>query len=64
MAVKERLSRLVTVKSAVTLALTLVFAYLAIRGKVTGQEFLNVYSIVFAFYFGTQAQKTRESSSQ
>ena len=54
---KERLSKLIDVKSIVTLVLTGVFSYLAISRVITGQEFLTVFTVVIAFYFGTQAQK-------
>ena len=57
---KQKLAQLLTVKSIVTLALTAVFAYLSIAGRVTGQEFLTVFSVVIAFYFGTQYQKQAE----
>lgn len=54
---KERLGKLLTVKSIVTLVLVAVFAYLAITGDITGQEFLTVFTVVISFYFGTQHQK-------
>lgn len=55
--IAEKLAALLNVKSIVTLVLTGVFAFLSIRGTVTGQEFLTVFSVVIAFYFGTQYQK-------
>ena len=54
---KERLSKLLSLKSIVTIILTGVFAYLAIIGRMTGDQFLSVFSVVIAFYFGTQAMK-------
>lgn len=58
---KQRLAQLINVKSIVTLVLTAVFAYLSIAGCITGQEFLTVFSVVIAFYFGTQYQKKAET---
>ena len=52
----KRLGNLLSVKSLVTLTLTAVFAYTALTGTVS-QEFMTVYSVVIAFYFGTQSQK-------
>ena len=52
----KRLGALLSVKSLVTLLLSGVFAYLAITGQ-TSQEFMTVYTVVIAFYFGTQTQK-------
>lgn len=57
---KEKLTNLLTVKSIVTIILTLVFSYLAVIGKVTAQEFLTVFAVIIAFYFGTQHQKVSD----
>ena len=54
---QKRLSNLLTVKSIVTIVLTAVFAYLAVAGQVTTDQFLTVFTVVIAFYFGTQAEK-------
>ena len=54
---KEKIAKLLTVKSIVTLVVTTVFAVLSLRGDVSGQEFLTVFSVIIAFYFGTQAEK-------
>lgn len=54
---KERLLKLLCVKSIVTLATTTVFCMLAIRGTISGQEFLTIFTTVIAFYFGTQKIK-------
>lgn len=54
---KERLSKLLCVKSIVTIVLTIVFALLAVKGEVAIDQFLTVFSVVIAFYFGTQAEK-------
>lgn len=56
---KKRLATLCSVKSIVTLILTGVFAYLAITKQIT-QEFMVVYTVVIAFYFGTQSQKVQD----
>ena len=58
---RQRLAQLISVKSVVTLTLTAVFAYLSVAGRVTGQEFLTVFSVVIAFYFGTQSQKVQDA---
>ena len=52
----NRVGSLLTIKSIVTLTLTAVFAALALTGDVT-QDFLTVYTVVIAFYFGTQSGK-------
>lgn len=57
--IKKRLANLLTVKSLVTLTLTGVFAFLAITHQIA-QDFMTVYAVVIAFYFGTQAQKVSD----
>lgn len=52
--IKKRLGNLLAVKSLVTIALTVVFAVLALRGDISGTEFLTIFTTVIAFYFGTQ----------
>ena len=54
---KKALVNLLKVKSVVTIILTVVFAYLSIIGTIDGQQFLTVFSMVMAFYFGTQQEK-------
>ena len=53
---KQRLARLLSVKSLVTLALTAVFAVLAFT-KGGDQDFMTVYTVIIAFYFGTQSER-------
>ena len=54
--VKKNLANLLKVKTLITLPLTVVFCYLAIRGDIPS-EYLAVYTTVVGFYFGTQAEK-------
>lgn len=58
----KRLSNLLSVKSLVTLCLTLVFAYMAITGNIS-QDFMTIYAVIIAFYFGTQSQKIQDAVS-
>lgn len=57
---KEKLAKLISVKSIVTVVLTAVFAVLALTNRITGDQFLTVFSVVIAFYFGTQHEKKRQ----
>ncbi len=54
---KERLNKLLTVKSIVTIVMTAVFAVLAVRGDVTASQFLTIFTVVIGFYFGTQHER-------
>lgn len=58
--IKKRLWELLSVKSLTTLVLTAVFAYMSICGRIS-QDFLTVYTVVIAFYYGTQTRKTEGS---
>nr|DAR04970.1 MAG TPA: hypothetical protein [Caudoviricetes sp.] len=53
----DRLVKLLTVKSLVTLTLTGVFAALASMGRLSETQFMTIFTTVIAFYFGTQAVK-------
>ena len=56
----KRVANLLSVKSLVTLILTAVFAYMAVTEKIS-QDFMTVYAVVIAFYFGTQSQKQQDA---
>ena len=54
---KNKLAKLIDVKSIVTLIMTIVFACLSAKGTVTSDQFITIFTTVIAFYFGTQYQK-------
>jgi len=56
----KRLGVLMSVKSIVTLVLTGVFAYMACTGQIS-QDFMTIYAVIIAFYFGTQSQKVQDA---
>ncbi len=55
----KRLGNLLSVKSLVTLVLTVVFAVMALKGAIS-QDFMTIYAVIIAFYFGTQSQKVQD----
>ena len=55
----KRLANLLSVKSLVTLVLTGVFAVMALKGAIS-QDFMTIYAVIIAFYFGTQSQKVQD----
>lgn len=61
---KEKLAKLIDVKSIVTIVLTAVFSYLAITKVITGQEFLTIFTVIISFYFGTQYQKAVDKKEE
>ncbi|MGN0985322.1 MAG: hypothetical protein ACI4OU_02415 [Candidatus Enterenecus sp.] len=52
----NRITKLLCVKSLVTLVLTAVFAVLALKGSVS-QDFMTIYAVIISFYFGTQHER-------
>lgn len=54
---KEKISKLINVKSLVTLILTAVFSVQTVRGFISSEQFQTIFTTVIAFYFGTQYQK-------
>ncbi len=54
---KERISKLLTIKSIVTLLITILFGALAIKGEISGDKVVMVYVSIIGFYFGTQSEK-------
>lgn len=56
----KRAANLLSVKSIVTLVLTAVFAYMAVTEKIS-QDFMTIYAVIIAFYFGTQSQKVQDA---
>ncbi len=55
--VKQNLANLIKVKTIVTLAVTGIFGYLALTGKITPDNVMVIVSMVVSFYFGTQHEK-------
>ena len=56
----KRLANLLSVKSIVTIVLTAVYAYMAVTNQIT-QDFMTIYAVIIAFYFGTQSQKVQNA---
>ena len=57
---KDKLAKLINVKSIITLILCAVFAYLSAIGHITAEQFLTIFTVVISFYFGTQTQKNAD----
>lgn len=54
---KEKIAKLINVKSIVTILLTIVVAVLTLKGQFDIKE---IYLMIIAFYFGTQTEKNRK----
>ena len=58
----NKAARLLTVKSLVTLTLTVIFAVLAVSGSVS-QDFMTIYAVIISFYFGTQYERKEQEGA-
>ena len=64
----KRLAKLIDVKSIVTLALTVAFIILSLRGTIDADQFMTIFTVIISFYFGTQigkkeAEREKEGNS-
>lgn len=53
----ELLKGLLQIKKIIALLLTIVFAILSLRGFISSSEFLTIFSMVIAFYFGQSSAR-------
>lgn len=60
---RERIAKLIDVKTIVTFALTAAFVYLLVSEKIEPQIFMTIYTMIIGFYFGTQHEKNRGDKS-
>lgn len=55
---QQRLYKLLSVKSIMSIMMTAVFCYLAVIGNVSAEQFGTIFMGVVAFYFGTKNGKS------
>ena len=54
---KDRLAKLIDVKTIVTLTLTAVFSYLSVTERISADNFMTVFTVIISFFFGVQIEK-------
>ena len=57
---REKIKKLIDVKSIITLTFTIIFNILALCNKINIDYYVTIYNIIIAFYFGTQTNKRRK----
>jgi len=57
---KEQVTKLIDVKTIVTLSLLVVYNYLAVIGRIEPDIFSNMVLMVVSYYFGTQHEKAKQ----
>ena len=61
---KERLTKLIDVKTIVTFAITGLFCYLGAIGKISADKVWEAFLIIIGFYFGTQQKKPTSTTKE
>ena len=56
----KKIAKLIDVKSIMTLSLTGAFVALVGSGKIDGDKFMAIYTMIVGFYFGVQSTKEKE----
>lgn len=49
---KDLIIKLLSIKRVIAFILTLVFSYMAVIGEIKSTEFITIFSMIIAFYFG------------
>ena len=62
--IKNKLAKLINVKTIISIIMTVVFCYLAIIGVVAAELFVPIYTTIIAFYFGTQVEKRNQEEGK
>jgi hypothetical protein len=55
----EKLTKLIDVKSIMTLTLTIAFVAMVCQGMIDGDKFMAIYTMIVGFYFGVQSTKEK-----
>lgn len=57
---KIDLASLLSIKRVIAFILTLVFSYMSVTGEIKSTEFITIFSMVVAFYFGQSVAKNNK----
>ena len=57
---KLNLTSLLSIKRVIAFILTLVFAYMSVTGEIKSTEFITIFSMIVAFYFGQSVAKNNK----
>lgn len=60
----EKFKALIEVKKLIALILTLVFAFLSIKGTIEAGQFITVFSVIVSFYFGQSSARSAIQESK
>lgn len=57
MSIKERLAKLIDVKSFMTIFFTVIFGVLTLYRVIDPAQFVDIFKMIVIFYFGVQVAK-------
>lgn len=60
----EWLKNFLQIKKIIALLLSIVFCILALKNKISSTEFLTIFSMVIAFYFGQSSVRQTQIENQ
>lgn len=60
----NKIANLINVKSIVTIILVIIFSILSAKGTITAEQFVSIFTVVIAFYFGTQHEKKNKTEGE
>ena len=63
MTLKEKLVKLLNVKTVIAIILTIIFSYMAIIGQITAEVFMPIFSMIIAFYFSDDNKKDNNNNN-
>ena len=61
---RDRIAKLIDVKTIVTFALTAAFVYLSVSEKIEPQIFMTIYTMIIGFYFGSNVEKHKGGNNE
>ena len=61
--VRDKIVKLIDLKSIVTLTLTVSFVVMSGKGQISAEQFITVFTTVIAFYFGVQYNKNSPTAN-
>ena len=64
MTLKEKLVKLLNVKTVIAVILTGIFGYMAVIEQITPEVFMPIFTMVIAFYFGEESGNNKNNNGQ
>ena len=63
MTLKEKLVKLLNVKTVIAIILTGIFGYMSIIGQITAEVFMPIFSMIIAFYFSDDNKNNNNNNN-